>query len=112
MTPYLHLTSDFLIDSIQEDMTQLTTRVQTLETNQRTNESNHDSMKLLVETLLEDVNDLKEFKTKQMQKATEAENKAVMSDFHNKKYNSILYNWPESIAWESPVDSRKELNTF
>lgn len=101
-----------MLDGMQNQLNEVTDRVSTLETNFEDVQTNHDSLKLTVSEMQRDINDLKTFKKDQVEKVTAAENKAVMAEYHQKKYNSILYNWPESKAWESPEDSRKELNKF
>ena len=97
---------------ITDDLTHLTTKVINVETKQDCLQANHDTLKNVVMSMQEEINDLKNFKTDHMYQAKVAENKAVMAEYHSKKYNSILFNWPEEKAWENPNESRIQLNKF
>ena len=90
----------------------LNTRVDEVEKKQTTIDTNYTEMKQELEQMKKEMNNLRDFKTEQENKDKVAENKAIMTEYHNKKYNSILYNWPEKKAWELPEQSREELNEF
>lgn len=107
------------MEEINENIRHLTNKTDELEKRQdeveerqSTIEDNYEQINKTIQGMCKEIKELKEFKTDQIKKVTSAENKAVMAEYHNKKYNSILYNWPETKAWESPDDSRKELSKF
>ena len=100
------------LDEINKKVTKLSEKVEGLEDDHTELRNEHDDLKLTVSNMQLQINQLMAFKDAQTKEAKEASNKAVMLEYHNKKYNSILYNWPENKPWESADDTRKELNKF
>ena len=100
------------LDEMNGKIVELTEKVETLEEKHDTLQDDHDSLKKTVMEMKNQLDELKEYKKTQEKATITAKNQAVMMEYHSKKYNSILYNWPENKAWESPDDSRKELDKF
>lgn len=100
------------LDDMNDKIVELTEKVETLEEKHDTLRDDHDDLKKTVMEMKNQLDELKEYKKTQEKATITAKNQAVMMEYHSKKYNSILYNWPENKAWESPDDSRKELDKF
>lgn len=100
------------LDMTDSNFRELSTKVTNLEAAQADFNTEQTRMNLAIQKLQDDMKKMNEFKENQIKRAKTAENKAVMAEYHTKKYNCILFNWPEVKAWESPVDSRQQLNIF
>ena len=97
---------------IESKFDELSTKVTNLEAAQADFKTEQTQMNIVIKKLRDDMKKMHEFKENQIERAKTAENKAVMAEYHNKKYNCILFNWPEKKAWESPIDYRQQLNIF
>ena len=104
------VTSKF--DNLEEKFNTLDTRVNVVETNVSTLKDENAHLKAEIDAIQNNLASLNEFKQMQENNVKAAENRAVMTEFHSKKYNCILYNWPEEQSWETPSDSREQLNIF
>ena len=100
------------LDEMNDKFNELTTKVNNVEKKHDKLQEKHDTLEDTVKNMQIQIKELKEYKAQQIKDAKASENRAVMAEYHSKKYNSILYNWPETKAWENPDDSRKELNKF
>ena len=49
-------------------------------------------MNVAIKKLQDDMKKMNEFKENHIKRAKTAENKAVLAEYHNKKYNCILFN--------------------
>ena len=101
------------LQQLNDNFITLNNKVGVIEEEQKLLRTEHDDLKAVVTEMKAEMNEkLKMHKENQIKQAKTSENRAVMAEYHSKKYNSILYNWPETKAWENPDDSRKELNNF
>ena len=100
------------LTGIETKVTAIGTQVTELEGKHNLLSINHYALVEQVNTMQSTVDELNTLKIQHGEAIKTAENKTVMTEFHSKKYNLIVFNLAETCAWETPKQSRVVLNKF
>lgn len=100
------------LTGIETKVTAIGTQVTELEGKHNLLSINHYALVEQVNTMQSTVDELNTLKIQHGEAIKTAENKTVMTEFHSKKYNLIVFNLAETCAWETPKQSRVVLNNF